>query len=119
MKVWHDDIRKPPDDSWTWARTNAAAIALLEQDDVVEISMDHDLGLDEIDPDANPEAIYWAGRSESGSGLDLVRWMCANGRVPPAVTIHSWNPDGARAMAQLFNDHGYSCVVAPYEVPQP
>ena len=28
MKLWVDDIRRPPDASWAWARTNAEAIEI-------------------------------------------------------------------------------------------
>lgn len=115
MKVWHDDIRRPPDDSWVWARTNAEAIGLLEQNDVIEISLDHDLGLEEVDPEI-PSAFLLKGSSPKGTGVVLVEWMCDTGRVPPTITIHSWNPDGARRMAWLLDDRGYGCTIAPYRV---
>src|SRR4051794_18448272 len=92
IRLWHDDIRRPPDESWTWARTNKEAMEILGAGEVVEISMDHDLGLHEIDPDASLELMAFAGRSPDGSGYDLVCWMCENGVVPAIITIHSWNP---------------------------
>ena len=114
MKLWHDNERCPPDESWTWVRTNAQAIAYLRAHEVAEISLDHDLGVDPRDPDLD----FVAGRSEhDGSGLDLVEAMCAEALVPPRVTIHSWNADGAEKMAARLHYSGYDCMIRPYEEP--
>ena len=113
VRLWHDDIRPAPA-GWVWARTNAAAMEILDTQVVDAISMDHDLGLDYIDPTEDPETIYFAGRSQNGTGEDLVIWMIENGWVPEEVTIHSWNPAGARRMANRFRDAGYEVTVAPY-----
>jgi hypothetical protein len=117
MKVWHDDIRPAPE-GWTWARTNTDAIRLLVENEVSEISLDHDLGLhhfteDEIE--ADPDLLFGRGQAEE-TGYDLVNGMCENGYVPPKVTIHSWNPDGARAMAARLNYFGHDCTISPYVV---
>lgn len=123
MKVWHDDVRKPPDESWEWVRTNDEAKTLLLTGAVETISLDHDLGLEEIDPDADvhlngaDEAIpagMLKGHSPNGTGLDLVEWMCEQHLVPAEVMIHSWNPPGAKAMAARLNHFGHDCVVAPF-----
>lgn len=114
MKVWHDDVRPPPK-GWVWAKTNAEAEILLTRYRVEEISIDHDLGLEGLDPE-DPDTIFRAGSSPNGSGLDLVQWMIENKRVPAKVSIHSWNPDGARKMAAAFNDAGFDCVVSPFKV---
>jgi len=118
MKIWHDDIRRPPDDSWYWCRTNEEVILLMTRSNfpwytITEISMDHDLGLHNEDPD-ELEAVFRRGFGEK-TGLDLVKWLIENDRVPNKVTIHSWNPDGARYMAAMLNHHGYDCIVKPYE----
>ena len=113
VKLWHDDIRPAPE-GWLWARTNAAAMEILDTQDVDEISMDHDLGLENLDPDLDPMALFLAGRSPRGTGEDLVVWMIENGYVPPKITIHSWNPSGARRMANRFGDAGYDVTVAPF-----
>jgi hypothetical protein len=64
---------------------------------VEEISLDHDMGLDDQDPD-EPDAAYQVGHSPE-DGMALVKWMCDNEFVPPKVTIHTMNPAGARNMA--------------------
>lgn len=120
VKLWHDDIRRAPE-GWIWARTNDQARRVLEKGIVAEISMDHDLGLDDLDPDAHYEldgelqhAIFLAGHSED-TGYNLVKWMCETGNVPEKVTIHSWNPQGAGRMATHLNDFGYDCIVSPFD----
>lgn len=125
MKIWHDDIRKPPDDTWTWARTNTEAMACFAWADskkttVEEISLDHDLGLSHIDPDVyerRAEELWVFDERHEEDGLALVDWMCRTGHVPPRVTIHSWNPDGAQNMAARLNRFGHDCIVRAYEAP--
>lgn len=117
--VWHDDIRPAPDGRWAWVRTNEEAMRLLSERTVDGISLDHDLGLhhhSEADIEANPELLFGRGDAAE-TGYDLVRWMIASGHVPPKVAIHSWNPDGAKRMAQALNDAGHDCLIAPYTVP--
>lgn len=110
MRLWHDDIRPAPE-GWIWARTNAEAQKLLEEHygEIEEASLDHDLGFENADPNGNG-AIYLAGHSPDGTGLDLVRWMIENDRIPPKVTIHSWNSDGALRMARALADAGHACT---------
>lgn len=46
MKIFLDDIRNPPDDSWTICKTYPEFINLIlnNWDNIEEISFDHDLG---------------------------------------------------------------------------
>lgn len=43
MKLWVDDIRNAPDESWTVARTVLSAIRAISRYDFEEISLDHDI----------------------------------------------------------------------------
>lgn len=115
MKLWHDDIRRPPDGSWTWARTNEEARRLLNEHPVHELSLDHDLGAHDYDPDAPDAVLVRGGAAETG--YDLVRWMLSEGRVPPVLTVHSWNSAGAKRMAAALREGGHACVIRPYRVP--
>ena len=45
MKLFVDDLRVPPDNSWTVARSSEDAIALLQRNKITEVSLDHDLGI--------------------------------------------------------------------------
>lgn len=125
MKLWHDDVRPPPA-GWTWARTNEKARELLLNNEVEEISMDHDLGLHVLDVPEGDADDYWdkvieiANTVTDGeeTGLDLVEWMILNKKVPPKVTIHSWNEAGAKRMALRLVDHDYECWIAPFQPPK-
>ncbi len=116
VKLWHDDIRRPPSSEWTWARTNDEAKRVLLEGSVVEISLDHDLGCHEMDPDA-PMAMMLRGAAPE-TGYDLAVWMCEVGIVPECITIHSWNPVGARRMAAVLMDAGATPVVSPFQNPR-
>lgn len=114
LKLWHDDIRFPPDDSWTWVRTNQAAREILEKGEVVEISLDHDLGLENHDPHVQ-DADILIGWDKENDGYDLVKWMIAHNILPEKITIHSWNPDGAARMASALRDAGCNPIVRRFE----
>jgi hypothetical protein len=45
VKVYLDDRRPAPDDSWTLVATPEEAVELLKTGGVTEISLDYDLGL--------------------------------------------------------------------------
>lgn len=113
MRLWHDDVRKPPE-GWVWARTNEEAEEYLATGEITHISLDHDLGLHDLDPET-PGAIFLKGAGEA-TGLDLVKWMIVTGRVPERVAIHSWNSQCARRMANTLNDADYDCSLSPYSV---
>jgi len=110
MKIWHDDVRPPPED-WVWAKNNDEAkdIFAVYGDEVVAISLDHDLG-------AKPEdGLYARGLSED-NGLKLVDWMIETGNLPAEIIIHSWNPVGAQRMWAAFYYAGVPALVEPYRV---
>jgi hypothetical protein len=76
MKVFLDDLRKPPK-GWELVRWPDEAIELLETGEVTEISLDHDLGDD-----------------DRGTGYDVVLWMeeaVFSGFKPPIIHIHTAN----------------------------
>ena len=84
---------------------------------MIEASLDHDLGYHDVDlpedPDELAEVLILRGQSEE-TGADLVEWMVKYGFVPPLVTIHSWNPPGAKRMATILSDAGYGANVVPF-----
>lgn len=113
MKIWHDDIRPAPE-GWVWARTNNEALKLLRENDVEEISLDHDLGLDHIETEEAHLYINYKGQAEE-TGLDLVDHMCAEGLCPDKITVHSWNPSGAQRMVKTLKAKGFHAKYIPYE----
>lgn len=117
MKIWHDDIRRPPDATWVWARDNDTVKDILLRSGVepdlesldgqsgwtnwvTAINLDHDLGLHDEDPDA-PGADLRIGQGAE-TGLGLLYWMIDNNLVPTRVTIHSMNPVGADNMRKAL-----------------
>lgn len=116
VRLWHDDVRLPPD-GWLWARRNEEAIEILTSRQVVECSLDHDLGYHDVvlpdDPDELMEVYMLKGHSEQ-TGLQLVDWMVENDKVPPVVRIHSWNPVGAANMAARLARFGHSAIIDPF-----
>ena len=85
MKVFLDDERKPPKD-WVLVRWPNEAIELLKNQNVQEISLDHDLGDDDI-----------------GTGYDVILWLEEQVAInkfspPPIIKIHSANTSARRKM---------------------
>lgn len=77
MKVFLDDERSVPE-GWVGTRWPEEAILLLKSGEVVELSLDHDLGDD-----------------EHGTGYDVLLWIeeavATRGFRPPKMEVHSAN----------------------------
>lgn len=88
MKLFLDDIRDPPDNTWTVARTMLEAKVLLESGyfEYKVLSLDHDLG------------------KNTQTGYDLMKWIEKETHdneyflLPKKITIHSANPVGRKNM---------------------
>lgn len=109
-KLWLDDVRPAPDDSWSWAKTVEEAQEILLTGEVTVASLDHDLGAI-FDPDWEP----------GGDGIDLAIWMVEEQIFPDeSLTIHSWNPSGALNMKRTLESGGCTipCELKPFEIPQ-
>jgi hypothetical protein len=82
--MWLDDVRPMPPHYTHWAKTARQAIELLETGNVIECSLDHDLG------------------SDYETGYDVAKWIeerAVNGTLAPIrCRVHSQNPVGARNM---------------------
>jgi hypothetical protein len=90
MKIWVDDIRTPPDNTWYWCKTSQDAIqeliiskmmsngklgGICSMGWITEMSLDHDLGGDD-------------------TTRPIVLWCCENDFWPVEVRIHTANPVG-------------------------
>jgi len=84
MKLFIDDVRNAPDNSWTVARNYKEAISYLTgNEQITHLSFDHDLG------------------NNSRSGYDIAKWIekkVIEGKfiLPQNVYIHSANPVGVK-----------------------
>ena len=88
VKVYLDDSRPTPA-GWVPARWPDEVIRLLEQGNVAELSLDHDLGDD-----------------AHGTGYDVLVWLeeavATRGFHPPRISVHSANPAAGRRMLQAI-----------------
>nr|WP_274622412.1 cyclic-phosphate processing receiver domain-containing protein [Myxococcus fulvus] len=79
------DDERPTPEGWVAVRWPEEAIALLQGGQVVELSLDHDLGDD-----------------EHGTGYDVLLWLeeavATRGFVPPRVRVHSANSSARQKM---------------------
>lgn len=93
LKVWLDDRREPPDETWTWVKTPSEAIGLLQGSEVAEISLDHDLAI-------------FDDQGRETTGYAVLEWVerevVLNGFVPPKLACHSANPPARQRMEQAI-----------------
>lgn len=85
LKLWVDDIRTPPDRTWTWTKSSQDTIRTLTNQKIMfargwiekpeVMSLDHDLGGDD-------------------TTRYVVLWMCNHDFWPNEVRVHSANPVG-------------------------
>lgn len=88
LRLWIDDERFPPDGTWIWVKTAAAAMHLWETDETVEeISFDHDLG---EGGDTRMLATAILGMAHGGQ------------RRPPRWYVHSANPVGVEYLTGVL-----------------
>jgi 2'-5' RNA ligase len=98
-RLWVDDTRHPPDDSWDWARDARAAKKLTKDNDYDHMSLDHDLGIVKYEGKVvvNPDAL---------SGGDFAIWLHEHRKhMPKSVNIHSHNSKGTKLMKEILEKH--------------
>lgn len=88
MKIWLDDVRDAPDDSWEVVRDFSSVILELEYGGVEAISLDHDLGGD-IPPGMTRA---WTGYDVALRIEEMVAEDC--NYYPPKIYVHTDNPVG-------------------------
>ena len=84
MRVWLDDERPAPA-GWVATKWPHEVIVHLQTGTVKEISLDHDLGNDDV-----------------GTGYSVILWIeeavMTRGFRPPKIAVHSANPAARRKM---------------------
>lgn len=113
VKLWLDDMRRPPDDNWAWCKTVDEAKAILMTMRVEEASLDHDLGAcatclggkdaEEWLMDHNMQSM--PNCDHFGTGYTLVCWLEENPQFWPKTKprVHSANPVGRRRMEVVID----------------
>ena len=114
MKLYVDDIREVPDESWTLVRTITEAIRFIARykSEIKEISLDHDISFDvrvenTYRPFPSPDnftavayfigEVYFINRQFDTSEYAI---MCP--RTCPKVTAHTANPVGAESIKNIL-----------------
>lgn len=104
MKIFLDDIRNPPDASWTIVRSYEEFVKLVKETPhvITEISFDHDLGMvDNVLLKTGMDATKFFVEhciDNPNTGMDLEK-----------ITVHSSNPPGVENIKGYFKsarDHG-------------
>lgn len=112
IKLFVDDIRNPPDDSWVVARTVTEAIRMLATQDVGVVSLDHDI----------QHGVEVAGCHIAFTCMEtfepVARFICALASSDlqcelATIVLHTANPVGARKMAEIFHEEGLGIVISP------
>lgn len=98
MKIWLDDIRTPPDESWTWCKSaqEFEKTFVHHFHEIFEISFDHDLA---------------SFNSLTGDEITGYHCLCMVEKFArhnidwtiPKMHVHSANPVGAQRMLKVIN----------------
>lgn len=106
MKLFIDDIRTPPDDSWHICRSVSAAIRAIDMfgQAVTDIQLDHDISHQVVigkmsRPYPCEETFEAVARHIALYGLH-VEWQ-------PNIKIHTSNPVGAENMKKILEEAGF------------
>mgnify|MGYP003434316233 CR=1 FL=1 len=102
MKLFVDDIRDAPDDTWHTVRTVTEAIRVIHNNTtkIKEISLDHDISYPvEVNGLSRP---YPSPETFQAVAYYLASlWACPL-HDAPNITLHTANPVGAREMEQIL-----------------
>jgi hypothetical protein len=109
MKLFLDDIRTPPDNTWFVVRTAEAAIEELKKGRVTVASLDHDLVDGHYPWNAGhpyPSNDSLVASTGFMTGLNVVLWMQENNIWPDVgVVVHSQNDEGRKRMMEVIDNH--------------
>lgn len=104
MKLWVDDIRNAPDDSWTVARNVSEAISAIYifSEDITHISLDHDISIQvDVMGASRPYPSDETFRAVAKFIVAMHQWK----NWFPILTVHSANPVGRRAILDIFHSY--------------
>jgi len=116
MKLWVDDIRNAPDDTWHVARTALEAIRAIARYDFEVISLDHDIS-HQVHMDALSRPYPCAETFASVAYFiaeryahKRVMWSEFNAeKWEPKITLHTSNQVAGDEMAEILKEAGLVC----------
>ena len=103
MKLWVDDVRKPPSNEWIWVQSVVQAIPTIYMyernmhDDTIIIDLDHDAG----------DFVKYGG-----DYIEILNWLEREGIVDTGYFfhIHSMNPVGVQNMKAIIDHNGWRLI---------
>jgi hypothetical protein len=97
FKIFLDDIRIPLDENWIVIKSYVDFISFINSHQwnlIQEISLDHDLGLED---------------ETERNGYDVAKWLVEysldNSCILPLIKVHSANPVGSKNIISLINGY--------------
>ena len=112
MKLWIDDIRTPPDDTWHICRTVSAAIRALDMfwEQVREVNLDHDISHQVI---VGKMSRPYPCEETFEAVARYMTWIKAvKEEWNPKIGIHTSNYVGAQTMLKILQDAKFVDVSA-------
>ena len=118
MKLFIDDIRQPPDDSWSLANDVSQAIRYICQfgESITHISIDHDISF-EITMNGVSRPFPSPDTFQCVADYIALYYTLHNApETPfPKIVIHSSNPAGADRIKAILASQGIPSVYIPYK----
>lgn len=112
-KLWLDDTRPAPE-GWVWAKTVEEAIEVMVNNVVSHASLDHDLGVMNVDAwmkardsgYASAMLIFLDEDPLTSTGRDFCLWMVERNIWPSkSIVVHSANILAAKDMVRIIRFH--------------
>lgn len=115
MKIWVDDVRKPPDNiNYCWCKSVDACIKAIEWSEIMYRSViesynenaaeDYKIELIDLDHDAG---VYC---NQGGDYIRILDWLEETNRNYP-IRIHSKNPVGVENMRRIIRKNGWKEIL--------
>lgn len=107
MKIWVDDVRPAPDDSYHWVKSVNQAKSYIEEceymHNVSRSKKFWEIEVVDLDHDAGEYADH------GGDYIKLLDWFEETGRNY-SIRIHSMNPVGVENMRRIIRRNGWTEV---------
>lgn len=109
MKLWVDDLRNAPDESWTVARTVTTAIRAIAMFDFDEISLDHDISHQVTVGELGRP---YPCRETFMSVAYFIAEKYGHEQSPPypRIQVHSSNIPAGEEMKKVLHEAGFSQI---------
>ena len=99
MKLWIDDLRRPPSNDYVWNKTVNEAIHTIH----FSMRPDGTHLIDTIDIDHDAGEYAWDG----GDYIEVLKWMERKQINDIAIHIHSMNPVGIQNMRAIIKHNNW------------